>query len=82
MLWVCLVRSLTTLCRELKTTAQLAGLIPTDDPDMSTRTLQFFEEFYAEYGMPNESEKEILSLFGRVSIPDLERWCMSDEALI
>jgi hypothetical protein len=61
--------------RELKTTAQLAGVLPTDNPAISMQNLQLFEEFYEEHGMPNEAEKDVLSVFGRVSIPDLECWC-------
>lgn len=68
-------QSLTARSRELRTTAQLARLIPTDHQAISTRTLQLLEEFYKEQGMPNEAEVEVLSEFGRVNVQVLEEWC-------
>lgn len=66
---------LTVSVRELKTTAQLAGLIPTDHPTISTWTLQLLEEVYKEYGMPNEAEIHAISEFGQVPIKVVEDWC-------
>lgn len=72
---MCNAQLLTTRVRELRTTAQLARLIPTGHPSISSRTLQLLEEFYKEQGMPNEAEMEMLSGFGRVPIQALEQWC-------
>ena len=61
--------------RELKTTAQLAGLIPADHPLISAWALQLLEEVYKEHGMPNEAETHAISEFGRLPVKVVEDWC-------
>ena len=66
---------LTERFRELKATAQLAGLMPLDQLALNTRILQTLEEFYKEYGMPNAAEVELLARYGRVRPRVIQDWC-------
>ncbi|KAL6713547.1 hypothetical protein ACLMJK_009012 [Lecanora helva] len=58
----------------LKTTAQLAGIFPTD-PELTRPTQELFEQFFAAYGLPNEAESELLQRVAFVDAETIEAWC-------
>ncbi|KAL9100511.1 MAG: hypothetical protein Q9163_004117 [Psora crenata] len=68
----CAVRS--RFEERVKRTAQLSGFFP-NDPGLTRRTQQLFEQFYELHGLPNDDEKYLLQRSGNVGLQELDRWC-------
>ena len=60
--------------RRLKQTSQLTGIFP-PDPELTLPTQELFEQFYEQYGIPNDDEKFLLQNVGGVDLEVIDAWC-------
>ena len=65
---------LTKVVRKLKAEAQLAGVFPTD-LDVPRLTQELFERFFATFGVPQDTNLELLGEIGNVDNDVIELWC-------